>query len=338
MLSHTDGLWEGLRGKRIFLTGGTGFFGCWLLESFCYANETLGLQAQAVVLTRSAVSFRKKAPLIAARADVELVEGDVRSFGFPAGEFSHVIHAATETNRLGGAVDPIVLFDANLQATRRMIDFIKACGAQKALFTSSGAAYGTQPPELTHVPETYPGGPSPLDVQSAYGQSKRLSEFLWAALAQTAAIDATVARCFAFVGPHLPLDANFAIGNFVGDALRGGPIRIGGDGTPWRSYLYAADLAIWLWTILIRGQSGRAYNVGSDADLTIAQLADVVAAEIDPAVKVIIAQQADPLQPAARYVPSIERARGELGLEPWIDLRQSIRQMAAWNRNRNESL
>lgn len=159
VLEHTRELWEDLRGGRVFITGGTGFFGCWLLESFGYANDRLRLGANAAVLTRGASSFHRKVPHIAARPDIELVEGNVVDFAFPAGEFSHVIHAATETSSSGAVVDPVVMFDANLEATRRVMDFVKECGAKKALFTSSGAAYGSQPSELTHVPESYLGGP-----------------------------------------------------------------------------------------------------------------------------------------------------------------------------------
>jgi dTDP-glucose 4,6-dehydratase len=333
-MQHTAELWEELRGRRIFVTGGTGFFGCWLLESFCHANRELGLGAEAVVLTRSAQAFEKKAPELAAQSAIVLVEGDVKSFAFPSGEFSHVVHAATEMNPFPRMLDPLVMFEGNVQGMRRVIEFCEAAGVRKLLFTSSGAAYGNQPPEITHIAETHANAPSALDLNSAYGQSKRVCEFLCAAADRAPQIDVTIARCFAFAGPHLPLDLNFAIGNFVRDALQGGTIRIGGDGTPWRSYLYAADLTIWLWTILFRGAGARAYNVGSDVDLTIAQLARLVTEVINPGAEVIIAQKADPTKPASRYVPSIERARTELGLQPWIDLRESVRRMAEWNRQR----
>ena len=206
---------------------------------------------------------------------------------------------------------------------RRAIDLARSCGATRVLFTSSGAVYGPQPPDLPAIPEDFPGGPDPLAPSSAYAEGKRAAELL-CALERRARPDfePVIARGFAFLGPFLPRDAHFAAGNFLRDALAGGPIRVAGDGTTVRSYLHAADLAAGLWTMLARGAAGRAYNGGSDAAVTIAELARAFgeAAGI-PAGAVRIGPGPSPF---SRYVPSVERARRELGLEVWLPLREAI--------------
>jgi dTDP-glucose 4,6-dehydratase len=213
-----------------------------------------------------------------------------------------------------------------------VLDFAATHGTRRFLFTSSGAVYGKQPSEMTHIPEDYPGAPSTTDTNSAYGQAKRVSEFTCAMYARLYGFDATIARLFAFVGPLLPLDANYAVGNFIRDALGGGPIQIAGDGTPYRSYLYAADLAVWLWTILLRGKSAYPYNVGSPDHLTIADLAGVVVGVAGPGVEIRIARQPLPGAPRLRYVPLTQLAHEELGLRPVISAEEGIRRTIAWHR------
>ena len=254
----------------------------------------------------------------------------MRTFPFPSGEFSHVIHAATEASAKLNAEAPLLMFDTIVEGTRRALDFAVTSGAKKFLLTSSGAVYGKQPSELTHIPEDHPGAPDPLDAGAAYGNGKRLAEHLCALYSKQYGLETKIARCFAFVGPHLPLDIHFAIGNFIRDALKGGPIHVNGDGSPYRSYLYAADLAIWLWTILMNGTPGRAYNVGSSTDLTIAQLAATVKTALGSPSDIRIAHPAAPDSPAARYVPNVDRARNELALCESISLADAIRRTAAW--------
>ena len=312
--------WKTLKQSRLFLTGGTGFVGSWMLETLLHAHDRLDLGISATVLTRDPGRFRAANPHLADHPAVELLHGDVRTFEFPRGEFPIVVHAALP--------DPAL--DIDVEGMRRVLEFAGSHGARRFLFTSSGAIYGKQPPDLRRIPEDYPGAPATTDLGSAYGQAKRASEFLCTTFGQQYGFGSVIARLFAFTGPRLPLDRNFAVGNFVEDVIQGGPIRIQGDGTPYRSYLYAADMAIWLWVLAARAEPFRPYNVGSGEDLTIAELAGVVAEATVPETPIEIAQKPVPGAPATRYVPSVERAERELGLRPLISLKEGVRRMYEW--------
>jgi nucleoside-diphosphate-sugar epimerase len=332
VLDHTRELWDELRGQRIFITGGTGFFGCWLLESFAWANDRLGLNATALVLSRNLDAFRKKVPHLADHHAIQFHIGDIRSYEFPTGSFSHIIHAATESSATLNAESPLIMFDTIVEGTRRTLEFARQCGARKFLLTSSGAVYGKQPPGMTHIPEEYQGAPDPNDPRSAYGEGKRSAELLCAIGARQHGIEAKIARCFAFVGPYLPLDIHYAIGNFIRDGLNGGPIVVLGDGTPRRSYLYAADLAIWLWTILFKGQSCRPYNVGSDDSISIAEIAKSVAAQFPKRIEIDVRGIPDPKKLLELYVPDVSRAINELGLKQNITLSKGISRTIAFQK------
>ncbi len=158
-----------------------------------------------------------------------------------------------------------------------------------------------------------------------------MSEHLCVAYSHATPLETVIARPFAFVGPHLPLDAHFAIGNFIGSALTNTPIHIRGDGTPIRSWLYMADLAISLWTILLRGKCNRAYNVGSEDAHTIAEAAHLTAHTLRPGLQIQIDGTPNPLAPMNSYVPSTARAREDLGLHQTIPLEEALRRTATWH-------
>jgi dTDP-glucose 4,6-dehydratase len=247
-----------------------------------------------------------------------------------------VIHAATEASLKLSQERPLEMLSTIVRGTERTLEFAGRCGARKLLLTSSGAVYGRQPAEMTHVPESYAGAPDPLDAGSVYAEGKRASELMCALHQKIAtengnAFEAKIARCWAFCGPHLPLDAHFAIGNFIGDVLAGRPISIGGDGTQRRSYLYAADLAVWLWTMLFRAPALAPINVGSAHDVSIRELAETVARVLAPGTEIRVAKQAVAGAPPARYVPCVKRAEELLGLRQTVGLEESIRRTAAWH-------
>ncbi|HML18814.1 MAG TPA: NAD-dependent epimerase/dehydratase family protein [Bryobacteraceae bacterium] len=334
LLARAGNVWEEFRGASIFITGGTGFFGHWLLETFAGANARFDLNARAVVLSRDPKKFLERNPGLASNPAIAFHLGDVRRFDYPEGSFSHIIHAATPASAALNDQHPLEMLEIIAGGTRRVLDFAQHSHARKLLLCSSGAVYGRQPPDMPHIAESYMGAPDPLDPRSAYGEGKRIAELMCTTVSHQTGIEMKIARCFAFLGPHLPLDAHFAAGNFLGDALAARPIVIHGDGTPVRSYLYAADLMVWLWTILARGEAGRAYNAGSEAAIDIAHLAQRIVEIVAPATPIEIRTRPIPGRTPERYVPSTLRARSELQLDEYTDLSEAIRRTAAWHRLR----
>ncbi len=317
-------LWRHLSGARIFMTGGTGFIGRWMLEALVRAP----VEVEVVLLSRNTAGFAARAPHIAER--VAMIRGEIGDFAAPKGRFTHVIHGATDASADLNANDPRRMFDTIVAGTRRVLDFAVERSAQRLLFMSSGAVYGIQPWEVTHVAEDWPGGPDPRDPKSAYGEGKRAAEMLCAIYGKQFGLDVVTARIFALLGPLLTLDIHFAAGNFILDAMAGRTIRVQSAGTAVRSYLYAADLAVWMWTVLLTGEKGAAYNLGSEEAVSIADLARRTAQVLGgPGVEIL--GRPDPGWNPGRYVPSTELVRRELGVVPTVGLDEAIRRTAISN-------
>ncbi|MEI6647977.1 MAG: NAD(P)-dependent oxidoreductase [bacterium] len=309
-----------LLNKHIFLTGGTGFFGKsilqWLIDSEEIVNETFSL----TVLSRNPFLFLASYPQFSLLKNLSFIQGDVRTFDFPKEKFDVIIHVATPASATLEQQNPEEMRSIVVDGTRHVLDFAKQCECKRFLMTSSGAVYGVQPPELTHIPETFPCNPV-----TAYGKGKFEAEQMCIEVGEKQGFAALLLRCFAFVGPYLPLDEHFAIGNFMSDCLHNRPIIINGDGTPLRSYLYATDLVEWLWTILLRGEHGKAYNVGSDDAISISDLAHLVRQCAGTDNEIIVKGEKIEGALPARYVPSVDRAKKELGLSQHVALVDAIR-------------
>jgi UDP-glucuronate decarboxylase len=310
---------------RVFVTGGTGFFGKALLRHWSAGGAPELAGARFTLLSREPARFRAAHGDLLTGLDVRLVAGDIqRPETLPEDHYTHVLHAATDSTA-GLSRTPLQRFNQIVDGTRHVLDLALRCGKPRVLLTSSGGVYGSQPPDLEAIPESYRGMPEPLNAENAYSVGKRVAEHLAALYHESYGVETVVARCFCFLGQDLPLDAHFAIGNFIRDALTGKDIVILGDGTPVRSYLDQRDLAHWLTTMMLRGTPQRAYNVGSGEAIAIADLAALVARLAGGASTVRVLGRSSQGQAAqrTRYVPAVIRAR-ELDLEVRIDLATAV--------------
>ena len=314
---------------KLLLTGGTGFFGRSLLRHWIRQRDQGKPVPEVCLLSRYPVNFVAVHPEFSQLPWLRLIQGDIRiPETLPRREkFSHILHAAADST-LGPALAPIEQYDQIVQGTRNLLDFAAQIGARRFLFISSGAVYGKQPAQVSYLSEDWLGMPDPLLPSSAYGVAKRAAEHLCALYQQANGLETVVARCFAFVGPDLPLDVHFAIGNFIRDALWADEITVRGNGTPLRSYLDQQDLAHWLLTIMNHGKAGMAYNVGSDKEISISGLAHLVRDLVAPTKSIQIMGLNNDSKERNFYVPSIEKVRRELDLTVIIKLEDAIRTTA----------
>lgn len=337
VLSLTPKVWATFGAARVFVTGGTGFIGSWLLEVIAHANRVLGTKIESVVLSRDPDSARARAPALFGPEGPTLVRGDVTNFDTNLGRFDLCIHAAADFGAAANPAERRAMFDAITSGTSRVLNACESAGARHVLLTSSGAVYGPQPAELSHIPEDFAGAPDPLAPGAGYGIGKRAAEWLAAEHAQRTGARVGIARIFALLGPNMPLDGSFAAGNFVRDAIQGRPITINGDGRPLRSYLYMADACVWLLRILERADACAAYNVGAEAPVSIAALADAVVEQSGAGVPIRILGEAGGSGPPPRYVPSTRKAREQLDVAQYTPLPEALRKSIEWARTSTRS-
>lgn len=319
-----------LAGKRLYLTGATGFFGRNLLALLSWLARS-SVEFRVTALSRAPQRFLARERWCADAAWLEWRTGDVRDPWPGAGSFDLLLHAATDTHA-DAHRDRQAVLDDLIAGTRRALEFASTHAIGRVLLTGSGAQYGAIPPvHAAGIPESAAQACDSTLGSSAYGEGKRLAEVLAALHAERTGAAIVNTRCFAFVGPGLPLDGHFAIGNFVRDALAGRPLRLTSAGAATRSYLYSADLAVWLLTLLLEAPAGSAVNVGSDAAVTILGLATRVRDLIAPGVPLHVGS-ARPGEERHYYLPSIGVARA-FGLDAWTSLDDAILRTAEWHRH-----
>jgi dTDP-glucose 4,6-dehydratase len=319
--------WEALRRQSVFITGGTGFVGKWLLEALLHADRSLGLGMGISVLTRSPDAFAVASPHLAQASAVELVRGDILDLPQPTRPYTSVIHAALPVTTLH---DSLADLEAVASAgTQRVCRFAAAAGARRLLHVSSGAVY--PPPDgPTPLPEDR-GWEEDLGSSNVYARAKRRSEAVvneggWP-------FETVIARCFAFSGPYLLPSSGVALAGFMERAIEGQPLVIQGTGKAVRTYQYASDMARWLLTCLVHGTKGSSYNVGSDEPVTILELARTVG-RLAGNVEVRVEGRAAEGLAGAFYIPDTQRAQSELGLRNSVDLEDGVQRMLQWRRSK----
>lgn len=316
----------------LLVIGGTGFFGKSILDLFQRGGLSPWHIDRVIAMSRNAESLKVEAPILVT-SHVELLSADIATTDYlPQADF--VIHAASSSdarNYLARPMEERRNIQAGILNYSRLAKIFHS--NSKILYVSSGAVYGTQPDCLEYISEDY-SVLVPSDIPEGkrdYACAKRDAEEAIRQLGEDG-FSVSIARCFAFIGPWLPLDQHFAIGNFIADGLAGRPINVKATHKVYRSYLYADDLVEWLMACVNQASSQcQVFNVGSDEAVLMGQLAQIVAHEFGHTVNIPPVSE----EKVDRYVPDISKIREKLGVVLKYDLPSSITATVRAIRDRN---
>lgn len=308
MTQVASGDLQALKESHIFLTGCTGFLGKWIIEELLYASSALQLGLVLSVLTRSVERTYGSMPHWGKHKNLRLLEGDVCTWGSEdVQNVTHIIHGANYTN--SGEKDwALQHMTTAYEGTRRMLEMAREQHSLSLLLLSSGAVYG-----LGHTANTAPfveqenGADDYLQEPHVYALCKYFEETYTAAYGKKYGIRIPIARLFSFMGKYMPLHQRQALSSFINDVQNDRDIVIQGDGTAVRSYLYAADMVVWLLALLVRGEHGTPYNVGSDEPVAISELAERVVAASGKKLDVHIRGNISIGNAPSVYLPKISR-------------------------------
>ncbi|MBI3519379.1 MAG: NAD-dependent epimerase/dehydratase family protein [Bacteroidetes bacterium] len=308
--------------KTIFITGGTGFFGKCFLNYFLYLNTLENFNIKVIILSRNPEVFLKEYPQFN-NQNFKFITGDVKNFNYPSDSIDYIIHAATDVNYSLFISDPLSIYESIVNGTKHVLELAKYKKAT-ILNISSGAIYGEPIHNKIPFSEDFRGSSNIYSLGACYSEGKKISEMLSYIYNTKDLVNVKIARCFCFVGPFIPLNGQFAIGNFIKNVIRNEDLKISGDGTAYRSYLYTADLIIWLIKILLNGKNADPYNVGSDEEISIKNLADLIIQITKKNLNIDIKSKMACTE-GNKYIPDIQKAKSELKLNVNYDLTTSIK-------------
>jgi nucleoside-diphosphate-sugar epimerase len=319
-----------LNNSSLLITGASGFMGIWLTELLTYLIKSQQLKLKLYLLATDFTFAKREAPhLYEPNEYLQVICDDVRSLHELPTDVEWIIHAAASPDLRVHNSQPIYASQTITQGTLTLLECVTRLPRLKGFLNiSSGYVYGYYSTKELITERNFDGF-DPSVFSTAYLEAKRYAESLCTIFRNQFRLPIINARPFSFVGPYQSVDAPWAVNNFINDAVNNQPIRIQGDGTVVRSYMYGADMAWWLLNMLLRGESGRSYNLGSQKAITLKELAGKIRYLSGDKIEINYSRALLKSKPSV-FVPSVELAQADMGLKMQFDIDAALSRTIQW--------
>jgi dTDP-glucose 4,6-dehydratase len=316
--------------QHIAVTGGTGFLGTWLAETVAALNDEYKLGITLDLYARNINEWQLKFPYLSCRAEIKANSQDVRSSFEFAKTTTMVIHAAGIPNNRVHSSDPLRVHQTTISGINNALDAaLKLDNLVRFINVSSCLVAGT-PLRAGAITENdyFPMRPGVLST--VYADAKRTAEALASVYRSQFRLPISTVRPFTLTGVYQELDRPWAINNFMRDVLIENNIRIHGDGTARRSYLYGSDAAWWILAALAKGADGEAYNLGSAKAVSHLELVELIGSHKSPKPRIVLNTSPSKKIGFDDLFPDISKTEKLLGVSQTCSLEQLISKTYQW--------
>ena len=320
---------KNFKNTKILIVGGTGFIGKWLLLTFDYLNKIEKSNITIFVLTRSKRNFIKKNPEFQKLKSINYINGDILNFNIKNKKINYIIHAGSDL-KVNNKDQTRYLKELSI-GSKKIFEIKNKNLNPKILFISSGAVYKNNNTKKK-IKEKNTFLPSQFSLDDTYSLGKSLAEIYAKLYVKYSNKKIIIVRGFSFVGPYQQFERGFAVTDFIKSSLINKNIHIKNGDNIYRSYLYIADLIIWLLHILTKGEIGEIYNVGSDKSVSLKQLSKIII-KVNKSKSKVISVNKNKSKKINYYIPNINLVKNKLNLKIWTDLNHSIDKTTSWFKN-----
>jgi len=335
VIASVGDLFQVLGGKTILITGANGFLPSFFIDTLLGLNEGVLLKnpVRIIALTRRLAEKNERLKHCLTDPQVKIFQADV-AVPFEIGErIDYVIHAASKASPSDYLRNPIDTIDANVWGTRHLLEFARLNPVTSFLFISSGEIYGSPDEKNVPIREDYNGNVNPIGTRSGYQESKRFGETLCYNFWKVYGIPVKIARPFHTYGPRLLLSDGRVIPEFMRRCFAGEDLEVVRHGSSIRTFSYISDTVDAVWRILLRGTSGEAYNVGSEEEISVQELAKLFVKIFENAVNVEYSDEKrfpDLVATPQITTPDISKIKNDLGYKPHVSFTVGIERLKKW--------
>lgn len=286
--------WEMFQGKTILITGAAGFLPSYMVETLLCLNEIKRLNIRVIGIVRNLEKAKMKFDYFNNNPNFELIEHDVcESLDIPE-KLDFIIHAASPATPKVFADDPIGTLSPNVLGTANLLKLGVSKRVECFLFFSTSGVYGHVGEECYPVREDCFGALNPTEISSCYLESKRMGENMCVAWMQQYGIPVKIVRPAITYGPGIKLDDGRSFADFVSNIINRRNIEIYSDGKAIRNFCYIADATLGFFTVMLKGKAGEAYNVATDHEISILELAEVLVGKVFPELDLKVVMKNNP--------------------------------------------